>query len=349
MPARARTSAHPIREFFFGNLTTKAMALFMALILWLYAWSISRENGVLAVPLDVETGPGWSWTLVGRNQASVDVELTFPRRLRQNVYAAQTEGRIRIVLKPPLSGSGPDRREVVIPLDEAYLRMADSLRASVKRFHPAELTIRLMREDTVELPVVPRLSDPPPGYQVKAQAMSMPPRVRVRGPKDALSRATGIETELLDISAVAPFIGSEWEDALEARLAQKVTVNGETFPVKCAATVRVRVSLIPIPKKRTFEKVPINLLRSYPYPYVAEPKEDDRATDVKVSGPASVVDTLKKEKIILYVDVRNLEPKELPWPLPIQAHISDTPGANDLTVKLEKGYCNVKISEPKKE
>ena len=60
------------------------------------------------------------------------------------------------------------------------------------------------------------------------------------------------------------------------------------------------------------------------YSYVATLLRE-RTTDVQVTGPKSDVEKLKKENIVLYVDVRDpkLVPQETPYTQPIYAQIVD--------------------------
>ena len=76
--------------------------------------------------------------------------------------------------------------------------------------------------------------------------------------------------------------------------------------------------------EKTFTEVPIELLVPPNYSYVATLLRE-RTTDVQVTGPKSIVDALKKENIVLYVDVRDpkLVPQDTPYTQPVHAQIVD--------------------------
>jgi hypothetical protein len=89
------------------------------------------------------------------------------------------------------------------------------------------------------------------------------------------------------------------------------------------------------------------------YPYVATLLRES-TTNVQVTGPSAVVDALKKENIVLYVDVRDtkvLVPQETPYTQPLYAQIVDEHQRPmiiaDLVVKPAVTDWAVKISDAK--
>lgn len=344
MQTKTPKGRYSIKKLLFGNVTAKFMALVMALALWLYAYSASRYQHRVRLPVDIETSAGW--TVGGRANLSSVVTLTYPRKFRQDVEQAIVRGRIRLRCSVAPDVEGSDTQSIPVLLIASMLQAPGTLRIGVKGFTPARLQVDLTREDTRLLPVVVRLSEPPAEYQL-VYARPIPAKVTVHGAKDVLLRllrAGGIDTRELDITMTPPVRGTNWQFELPARVVQEVVVDDRKHPVTCKDEIRVEILLSPVPAERTFSDVPISLLSPHGYPYVAEPREGERKTDVLVSGPAAVVNSVKEENIILYVDLTRLEPKELPISQPVRAHIIDTPRANELLVKPAVTICNVKIS-----
>ena len=109
-----------------------------------------------------------------------------------------------------------------------------------------------------------------------------------------------------------------------ARIPSSVTFEGKSYPITCTDQVQCHIHLARVLVEKSFTEVPIELLVPPGYSYVATLLRES-TTNVQVSGPKSAIETLKKENIVLYVDVRDpkLVPQETPYTQPIYAQIVD--------------------------
>jgi hypothetical protein len=197
--------------------------------------------------------------------------------------------------------------------------------------------------------VLPKTSQPPPGYLVD-YVFPIPAAVVISGQRDIVTQLakTGIETEEIDISTAPPANAAEWGPyPLPARIPAEVPVGGVMYPIRCNDQVQCRIHLIRASAERTFPAVPLGLLEPPNYAFIADLRE--QTSDVLVSGPKNTVDALKPENIVLYVDVRDpkLAPQETRYTQPVQAQIVGIPGGNEVVVKPAIPTCAVKITEAK--
>ena len=335
-----------------NNMVAALMALAMALALWVFAYNFSYAKPErFTVPVRIPTSPGWAVSMDDNDRRMIDVDITYPRRFQSQVEQLfRTEGAVYVQVRPgdTLNEAGEDTQPIKVNLKESDLVVSRALGINDIQFHPHSITLTYVREMRKNLDVLPRLSDPPADYQVAYVPYCTPRAVAVRGPKDIISNATGIETEIIDISAPSPGPNlPEWTVTTTARLVPYVTVGTERYPVTLSEdSVQCRISLVRASIERTFDNVPIMLLAPPDYPYVASLREGESATSVRVRGPASVVNSLKLEDIILFVDVRGLKPIELYHTTPIEAEIVRVPNAGQLTITLGSPDRAVKVAEP---
>jgi len=335
-----------------NNMVAALMALAMALALWVFAYNFSyAPPAMFSVPVRVPASQGWAVSMDGNDRQTVDVEIKYPRRFQSQVEQLfRTDGAVYAQVRPgdALNEAGDDAQDIKVTLKEADLVVSRALGINVIQFHPSNITLHYVREMRKSLEVLPLKTDPPADYQVAYVPYCTPRTVTVRGPKNIISGATGIETELIDISAPVPGPNlPEWTVTATARLVPYVTVGNQRYPVTLSEeTVQCRITLVRASIERTFENVPIMLLEPPDYPYVASLREGESATSVRVRGPASIVNSLKPENIVLYVDVRGLKPIELYHTEPIEAEIVGVPNAGQLTITLGSPDRAVKVAEP---
>ena len=348
-----------LREFIVrclvGNLVTKLMALAIALALWAFAYTFSYVPSVrYSVPVRVPGREGWSVSVEteGNNdRQTVDVEFLYPRRFQSQVdQLFRTGGAVYAQVGPgeALDETGSDIQDIKkVPLTEQDLVVNRALGIKVIRFDPAKINLHYVRETSKSVIVHPRLSDPPSDYQATTPYCT-PRAVTVRGPKNIISSATEIDTEVIDISAPVPMPNlQDWSLTVRARLTPYVTVAGQRYPVTVSEdTVECLITLTRVPAERVFENVPIQLLAPPNYPYVASLRDGESATSVRVSGPASVIKSLNAENIVLFVNVGSLKPSEVYDTAAIEADIVGVPNADRLSVTLGSPDRAVKVTEP---
>lgn len=329
----------------FGNVSAKIIALVMALGLWVFAYtfSYSTDSEPRSVPVVLRTPPGW--TVVAGTDMTTGVKLVYPRRLAVSVADELRAGRIHVECEAIADPSNPnDNQTVKIVLKESNLVASRDLGIKEVVFAPSELRMQIVREITRPLPVIVNKSSPPPGYEIAYRPYVSPSRVEVRGQKDIVSRANGIETAEVYISDPPPDNAPEWAIQPRVRLQPQVTVDGRSYPVAVEQDVQVRIVLKMKRTEKSFPGLPIRTMGRQDNPFVVSVRE--QTSDVKVLGPSNVVESLKPENIVLYVDVTKLTPAAVNWTQPVEARVIDVPRSDEIVVTPSVSTCAVKVSEP---
>ena len=341
------TSGFSLRNVFLANLTTKLMALAIAVALWLYAYnqSVVRDT-VYMVPVRVIAPEGWE--AVDTEGRRVKVTPDFPRRFEDEMDRAYQNREIYVEVQPtPERGANLEEPQVVTLKQRNLVTGRDYGIQSV-RFDPPSLAIRLVRQAEVELPVRLKLSDPPAGYEVDGRPDITPAKIKVVGRKDILSAVTEIVTAEVDISTKHPVThgGGTYEGqiAIEPKVALDGKESSVSFP--SGSLVNYVVRLVRKSKTQTFTGVPINLSAPFGFAYTAEISggEAKKQAAVEVTGPEEIVTALTPNKIMLYVrlDV-DAKPTEAPKVLTVYADFIDVTGKGALDFKVVPPVVDVQI------
>jgi hypothetical protein len=346
-----KTFGQFIRNRVFNNFTAKLMALAMALGLWLYAYISSyTQYSDCPIPVHVHAGEGWS--VVHGENLQVTARLSYPRRFEDQFKQELEAGRTYIECNVAPEPSALGQQSVTVPLTRELLVTSRDYSLKIMSFNPSKLQIELIRETARIVPVIPKTSAPP-GYDV-AYAVPLTATVLIRGREDIVAQLakTGIETEKIDISSPPPD-APEWDmQPVPARIPSSVTIGDKSYPISSLEAVECHIHLVRRSVERNFTDVPIELLLPPGYSYVATPLRE-RTTDVQVTGPKQEVEELKRENIVLYVDLRDpkLVPQETPYTQPIYAQIVDEHqrpmSITGMSVKPAVSTCAVKISPAK--
>ena len=339
-----------VRGLFLDNVVAKLMALAMALALWLYAYnfSIVRERA-FTLPVRIRAANGWS--VVPVEPPLVEVKLDFPRRFEEDMKQDVAAGKLHITCRVLPDETGKDLQLQAIKFDRS--EHLNELRAySIRKasFLPRSLEIAMVRQDTLEVPVLLRYTTPPEGYVVEGEPSVMPAKVKVRGRKDILVKAAGIETELVEFPKTLPVTVAEWPCSGSVGLKQRVIVDNRPYAVVCSEKIDYVIKLNHPASTRKFPATPINLSAPVNYPYEVE-FLGERTRNVVVTGPGKVMSALKGENIVLYVRPPNPKPDELPYtvPLTIETDFVNTFGASALRVILTPPTIDVKIKKRQSE
>jgi hypothetical protein len=345
-----KTLGEFIGNHLFNNFTAKVMALAMALGLWSYAYIFSYTSADCQIPVRVHVSEGWS--VVHGENLRVMATLSYPRRFEDPFKQELDAGKAYIECNVAPEPSALDQQSVTVPLKGTPVVTSRDYSLKVMSFKPPELTIELIRETARMVRVIPRTSAPP-GYDV-AYAVPVTATVMIGGRDDIVAQLvkTGVETEVMDLAPPPPD-APEWDiQQVPAHIPSSVIIGDKSYPISCSDLVVCHVHLARKSVERSFTEVPIELLLPPGYPYVATPLRE-RTTDVQVTGPKHDVEELKKENIVLYVDVRDpkLVPQETPYTQPIYAQIVDEHqrpvSVTGMIVKPAVSTCAVKISPAK--
>lgn len=171
--------------------------------------------------------------------------------------------------------------------------------------------------------------DPKPG-SVLASLAASPSFVEIEGPEAALDAIDKVETETIDLTGFA----QDRSMIVPLRpLPQKdVQIIGES-------SVTVSVVLRPRTSIKLFSQVPVTIKGKSVYPgWTISPE----TVDVKLEGPAGVMDSLAPEHIPLsvYVDVTNIVSRQLRVPVTVRTGVK---GLKVVKVQPERVTVRAKI------
>ena len=297
-----------LHEVFTKNLRTKMLALFIAVVIWFYAYNASVATKERVVPLRISTDPGWVVTRVrdkaGQelarhgNEVSTTVTIQYPRRSEDLLDEAFRAGRI----EADIAARGDEDVEIEIPLDAARVHIPSKVGGKVKAVRPAGIRVTLAQVETkTGVKVDPDFSKPPPGTRISEQTIS-PRTVSVTGPKSVVAKLKSIKTELIDLR----------DETAQYVLPISRTVKIDTLlpggkRVQCDEEVDCAIRLAPEPTTRVFEDIPVLLLIKPDHPYKGKLTLPNPTMKANVKGPPDRLKDIQANQILLFVDVRGLD------------------------------------------
>ena len=343
-----KTSGFSFKNIFLANITTKLMALAIAVALWLYAYnqSVVRDR-TFKVPVVVVAPDGWE--AVDVENRSVELTLDFPQRFEEDMERAWQNREIYVEVRPTPGnpGEADEPQSITLKQSRNLVTGRDYGIQSV-RFDPPSLVVQLVQQDEVDLQVNLVLSDPPAGYEVAGRPDISPAKIKVVGRKDILSQVSSIATAQVDISTKHPVThgGGTYEGRVDVE--PRVVFDGKESPVSfpSGSSVNYVVRLVRKSQTKTFKDVPINISAPFGFPYSVEISggEEKRRADVEVVGPEEIVTGLSANKIHLYVRLdADAKPTEAPKVLSVYADFIDVTGKGALDVKVAPANVDVQI------
>jgi YbbR domain-containing protein len=249
-----------IRSSLTRNLGLRAVALLLAVVLWLFvnAGNPQAETS-LKVPVQyVGLQPGLMIT--NFHPDSLELQISGPRTLLSLLNPE------RLTLRLDLRGIGPGRAHFDITPAEFPLPR----QTAISRISPSEINLNIDQVVSRQLPVQLMIDgEVAPGYGIGSIALS-PPSVTVTGPSRDVSALKSIATE--------PFVvkGATKEVTQTVRL-----VNPGGLLKVSTDEVLATVTVHEIVAEREFRGLPVTV-RDARYRFSVQP----RKVDVKVRGPA---------------------------------------------------------------
>jgi len=208
-----------VRLTFLQNLPLKLASLALATLLWfIIAGEKTSEMG-LSVPVELKNFPR-DLELTGDTVNAVEV------RLRASPSIIQSLGPQDISAHVDLSGVAEGEHIMNLTADSIRLPFG----VKVVRINPSSLTLNLERTVQKVVPVRARLlGRPAAGFEV-AEVTTVPPEVRVAGPKSRIQEVEGAFTEPVSV------------EAARATVAESVNLGVEDPLLRIQDSPRVRVT-----------------------------------------------------------------------------------------------------------
>jgi len=269
------------------NLSLKFFSLVLALLVWILTTGESQKIKDLLVPLQyTRLPPGLA--ISGEAPDKVSLRIQAPEPILQRITEDQVDASV------DLSRLQPGEQYLTLSPDRFHVPGA-----TVIRVEPQLLPVRIVRRAEKEVPVVPRIEGrPPEGYEVVDYRVD-PPTVAVAGPEDAVRevhRATTGSIPVGDLTAsreirVHPI--PEGDGSAGVRLRDP------------GRQVTVRIGIREKEVRRVVEHVPVRIRGEAP---AARLKPE--SIGVRISGPATQVNSLDRRNLLVEVSIAGLAPRE---------------------------------------
>ena len=266
----------------FRNLGLKILAIALASLLWLTVAGQHVVERSLRVPLEFRNMPH-PLEIVGNTPDTIDVRV----RGSSAVLTRLQPGEIVAVLD--LSGARSGVRLFQVRPDEVRAPFG----VAVTQVVPSTLSLELEVQARRRVPVVPAIEgQPAPGFVVGSKAVE-PAMVEIIGPESRVRQVSEATTEPVSI-----------RDA-RARVRDTVNVGVIDSAVRLAdpTSAHVTVEIGRAPVERVVTDVPIRW-RNLPPGLSAQLAPN--LTSVKVRGTQDLVDGLRPDAILAYVDLEGL-------------------------------------------
>jgi YbbR domain-containing protein len=266
----------------FRNLGLKVLAIALASLLWLTVAGQHIVERSVRVPLEFRNIP-IPLQIVGNTPDTIDVRV----RGSSAVLTRLQPGEIVAVLD--VSGGRTGSRLFQVRADEVRAPFG----VEVTQVVPSTLTLELERSASRRVPIMPAVDgQPAPGYVVGTKTVE-PASVEITGPESRVRQISEATTEPVSI-----------KDA-HARVRDTVNVGVIDSSVRLVQpqTAQVTIDVWPAPVERRVTDVPIRW-RNLPAGLSAQLTPN--LTNVTVRGTRDLVDGLRPDAILAYVDLAGL-------------------------------------------
>jgi len=266
----------------FRNLGLKVLAIALASLLWLTVAGQHIVERSLRVPLEFRNIPKLL-EIVGNTPDTIDVRV----RGSSAVLTRLQPGEIVAVLD--VSGARTGSRLFQVRADEVRAPFG----VEVTQVVPSTLALELERSARRRVPINASVDgQPAPGFVIGTKTVE-PSSVEVVGPESRVRQITEATTEPVSIKGA------------RARIRDTVNVGVIDSAVHLALplTAQVTIDIWPAPVERRVDDVPIRW-RNLPAGLSAQLSPN--LTNVTVRGTKELVDGLRPDGILAYVDLAGL-------------------------------------------
>ena len=288
-----------LADILLTNAKSKAMALLMAIGVWVFAYNFSRKTMTAAVPLRIQSPPNWS--VSGEAPSAVKVSINYPMFIEDRLREAlRSPGELYCQLDADLTEGGPDEQDLDLTISAENFRLPRDTATDARIWpeEPLRLRLRFAREETrSDVAVEVALSKPPAGYVIDT-VWPWPRRVSITGPKREVAALKTVRTRMVKID--------DMPVPRNMKIEGRVHVDPGKDALRCDDVIEYTIYLRRNPVTRTFEKVPIQLLMPPDYRYEVKLAGSVQDLTIKVTGAQNVVKGIKPENILLFVDVNRL-------------------------------------------
>ena len=288
-----------MKKLFLENISSKIIAITVAIFLWFYANDRVQKTTELWASFRV-TAP--EDVAVGYTTTNIKIKARGPQSLLEKL------GQEKLVYTHYVEGEVKGERQIDVPINPQRLGLPEAIK--VLEVRPAFAPVTLRKITTEDLRVKLDFAGKPSGGSVLLEEKSfpIPSVVRVTGPETVVKKGSEILTEPIYLEHLNE---SQFYPVLVA-MRQEI----EGVKVECGKTIQVYVSIEKKMDTLPLERVTIRFLAPPGYKHKAKIL-DEPYLDLKVKGPPEVLSGLSKEDILLFVNISALEPRNVPHEVPL--------------------------------
>lgn len=303
------------------NLGLKVVSLVLAVIIWFYAAGEGLEQITLRVPLQIEP-PKQDVTVVKGAQQTLRVVFLAPRNLINILSSKEITAYHKI--EP---GVKLGEYSFKVSPEDFHLPPGD---IRIQEIYPPVQSIILDEVVYKRLKVKPNVQgEPAVGFSLNESEILVDPNaVLIQGPRSKLEKIDTIETEAIDVvGRIRSF-----------RRKVKLAFTSDIRPVS-TESVDIYVPLIEQFSSKSFENIPVRVL-GVPEKTLSIYLDPTKVT-MNLKGPLRLLEGLKPENIMAYVEVTGL--KKGNYDLPLKVYFPA-----DISLKGESPIIHVIIEEVKR-
>jgi len=278
---------HWLRRHLLHNLGIKLIAVILAATLYLQVFLSQEREMIFDVPIALNGVPE---SLIRSGELPTSARVRF-RGLGLALHQLRTGPQgARLLIEVGDIHEGVLQRPLVT--GDVLLPSEVDVRV-IEVIEPKELVIEFDRILVKRLAVVPNVTGrPAPGFVTAGRVTALPESVTVRGPQQLVGSFDFIRTEQVDLAGL--------EGVSQRRVALRVPGRCEAVPPE--VTVRIAVAKV---VARTFAQLPVMVHRAGD---VALKRLAPQSGSVVISGPATLVDSLRTTDLRLSIDAMGLPP-----------------------------------------
>ena len=273
-----------LKSAILDNFGYKVISLILAVVLWIFVVVEKQPELGFIVPVTFRNVPKSLTLLNSSRNYDVEIRVKGPQSLINNLTSRQFTLEINLAQAQP--------GEAFFSIFPQDIKSPRGIR--VIRVLPPQLKVVLEPLVSRIVPIEPViLGVPAEDYELK-QINVFPPTVKVMGPKSKVEELKNVRTTSLSITG------------LNKAITQRVDlVLGEDIELAEQVNVEIRAIIREKTEPRALYNVPVQII-----PPARGAVIEPRTVSLTLTGPLSMIRSLRIEQLNAFVDIQQLKPEE---------------------------------------
>ncbi len=308
-----------LKGLFSRNLRAKAMALVMAMALWIYA--TSRHTGDIEEDLQLTINAPPGLTILDTSIDIVTVSLSGPQNIIDNITDMIKDNDIKARLDiPEVSNVEGDNYKRTFRLTRRNFNFPKEIRLTSIVPNEIEITLGRLEKKYVRVQIQKK-GTPALGYEINSEFF-FPREVLVTGPVNILKEVDTINTSVINVGAITSEQNKTfpWVVDIENTISIKKDDKYISVPVECKERINVWFHVNEQMDTKTFDNIKVNIFHPINYDYKVTLKEEFISLNLK--GSKLTLDMMNPKDIMAYIDVSSLSPPG-PYNQPVICNIPE--------------------------